>query len=184
MNNTIVTKRNASSYRSIKTEIRISDTEGRGLFAKDPIRKGEIVSVRGGHIISRQMEKKIKKPDGYWGYPIADEFVLAPINTQEVEDVMMFLNHSCEPNVGILGQIIFVAMRSIDSGEELTIDYAMFGANKEPMRCNCRYTDCRGLITDSVWKIKKLQVKYRGYFSSYIQLKINSMSAKIRTVNL
>ena len=87
MNNTIVTKRNASLYRSIKTEIRISDTEGRGLFAKDPIPKGEIVSVRGGHIISRQMEKKIKKPDGYWGYPIADEFVLAPINTQEVEDV-------------------------------------------------------------------------------------------------
>jgi uncharacterized protein len=50
MNNTKVTERNASSYRSIKTEIRLSDTEGRGLFAKQPIRKGEIVSVRGGHI--------------------------------------------------------------------------------------------------------------------------------------
>ena len=175
MNNAKVTKRNASSYRSIKTEIRKSDTEGRGLFAKDPIREGEIVSVRGGHIITRQMEKEIIKPDGYWGYPIADEFVLAPLNTQEVESVMMFLNHSCEPNVGILGQIIFVAMRNIDSGEELTIDYAMFGANNEPMRCNCRSSSCRGLITDSDWKIKRLQVKYRGYFSSYIQLKINDI---------
>jgi len=45
------------------------------------------------------MEKKIIKPDGYWGYPIADEMVLGPLNTQEVESVMMFLNHSCEPNV-------------------------------------------------------------------------------------
>ena len=133
MDSTKVTKRNASSYRSVKTEIRISDTEGRGLFAKKQIRKGEIVSVRGGHIITLQMEEKIKKPDGYWGYPIADEFVLAPLNIQEVESVMMFLNHSCEPNVGILGQIIFVAMRDIDSDEELTIDYAMFGANKQPM---------------------------------------------------
>jgi SET domain-containing protein len=53
MNITEFTKRNASSYRSIKTEIRISNTEGRGLFAKESIRKGEIVSVRGGHIISR-----------------------------------------------------------------------------------------------------------------------------------
>jgi SET domain-containing protein len=88
---------------------------------------------------------------------------------------MMFLNHSCEPNVGILGQIIFVAMRNIDSGEELTIDYAMFGANKKPMQCNCRFSNCRGLITASDWKIKKLQVKYRGYFSSYIQLKINDI---------
>jgi len=175
MGHTKVTEKNASSYRSIKTEMRNSYTEGRGLFAKEPIRKGEIVSVRGGHIITRQMEKKIKKPNGYWGYPIADEFVLAPLNTQEVEDVMMFLNHSCEPNVGILGQIIFVAMRNIDSGEELTIDYVMFGANKEPMHCNCRSSNCRGLITASDWKIKILQVKYRGYFSSYIQLKINDI---------
>jgi len=110
-----------------------------------------------------------------WGYPIADEFVLAPFNTQEVEDVMMFLNHSCDPNVGILGQIIFVAMRYIDSGEELTIDYVMFGANKEPMRCNCRSADCRGLITASDWQIMKLQENYRGYFPSYIQLKINDI---------
>jgi uncharacterized protein len=172
MSNTKGTERNATSYRSVKTEIRISGTEGRGLFAKEPIRKGEVISVRGGHIITRQVEKKIKKPDGYWGYPIADEFVLAPLNAHEVESVMMFLNHSCEPNVGILGQIIFVAMRNIDSGEELTIDYAMFGADKKPMRCNCRSSNCRGLITDSDWKIKELQVKYRGYFSSYIQLKI------------
>ena len=49
MNITEFNKRNASSYRSIKTEIRISNTEGRGLFAKGSIRKGEIVSVRGGH---------------------------------------------------------------------------------------------------------------------------------------
>ena len=76
------------------------------MFAKESIRKGEIVSVRGGHIITRQMEKNVNKPDGYWGYPIADEFVLAPLNTQEVEDVMMFLNHSCDPNVGILGHVI------------------------------------------------------------------------------
>jgi hypothetical protein len=175
LQNAKLSKRNASSYRSIKTEIRTSDTEGRGLFAKESIRKGEIVSVRGGHIITRQMERKIEKPDGYWGYPIADKFVLAPLNTREVEEVMMFLNHSCEPNVGILGQIIFVAMRNIDSGEELTIDYAMFGANTEPMRCKCRSSNCRGKITDSDWKIQKLQEKYRGYFSSYIQLKINDI---------
>jgi len=175
MNITEFPKRNASSYRSVKTEIRKSDTEGHGLFAKELIREGEIVSVRGGHIITRQMEENVNKPDGYWGYPIADDYVLAPLNTQEVADVMMFLNHSCDPNVGILGQIIFVAMRDIDSNEELTIDYAMFGANKEPMQCNCRSTNCRGIITDSDWRIKNLQEKYGGYFSSYIQMKINDI---------
>lgn len=166
----------AYSHRSIKTEIRISETEGRGLFAKEPISKGETVSVRGGHIITRQVQEKMEKPEGYWGYPITDEFVLAPFTREEVENVMMFLNHSCEPNIGILGQIIFVAMRDIKRGEELAIDYAMFGANKEPMSCNCQSSICRGLITDSDWRLEALQIKYRGYFSSYIQLKIDNSS--------
>jgi SET domain-containing protein len=175
MNHTKVTTTNASSYRSIKTEIRRSHTEGRGLFAKEAIGKGEIISVRGGHILSRAMEEKITKPMGYWAYPIADELVLAPLTREEVETVMMFLNHSCEPNVGILGQIIFVAMREITPDEELTIDYAMFGADTEPMPCNCRTAHCRGLITNTDWRLEQLQTKYRGYFSSYIQLKINAM---------
>lgn len=34
----------------------------------------------------------------------------------------MFLNHACEPNVGIQGQIVFVAMRNVAAGEELTLD--------------------------------------------------------------
>lgn len=182
MDKTTGAERDAASYRSEKTEVRTSITEGRGLFARELIHKGEIVSVRGGHILTRQMEDDIKKPDGYWGYPVADEFVLAPLNTREVESVMMFLNHSCEPNVGILGQIIFVAMRDIDSGEELTIDYAMFGADKEPMKCNCRSSSCRGLITELDWNIETLQVKYRGYFSSYIQLKIDNMVKDIAPV--
>ena len=64
MNTTDVTRRNASSYPSMKTEIRKSDTQGRGLFAREPIRKSEIISVRGGHIMTREMETEIEKPDG------------------------------------------------------------------------------------------------------------------------
>lgn len=167
-------KYDAASFRSPKAEIRNSETAGRGLFAKKKFWRGEIVSVRGGHILTRQMERTLQKPDGYWGYPIADDFVLAPLNAHEVESVMMFLNHSCEPNVGILGQVVFVAMRDIAPGEELTIDYAMFGADTKRMRCNCRTAACRGWITNADWKLKTLQRKYRGYFSSYIQHKIEA----------
>ena len=169
---------NAASYRSAKTEIKNSKIAGRGLFSRETIRKGEVVSVRGGHIITRQMEKEISKPRGYWGYPIADDFVLAPFTAKEVEDVMMFLNHSCEPNIGILGQIIFIAMRELSVDEELTIDYAMFGADQESMRCNCRSPQCRRLITNLDWKIEILQLRYRGYFSSFVQQKIESAARK------
>jgi SET domain-containing protein len=162
----------ATSYRSPKTVVRVSGTHGRGLFAAKAIRKGEIVSIRGGHILPRRLPKRQRKPAGYWGYPIADGFVLGPLTKRETESVMMFLNHSCAPNVGIRGQILFVAMRAIRPGEELTIDYAMFGGDPKPMRCGCRAADCRGLITAADWRRKDLQRKYRGYFSSYLRTKV------------
>src|SRR6185369_14167293 len=96
----------AASYRSPKTKVRSSGTHGRGLFAARAIRTGEIVSIRGGHILDRRAQARPRKPAGYWGYPIADGFVLGPLTRRETESVMMFLNHSCEPNVGIQGQVL------------------------------------------------------------------------------
>lgn len=36
---------------------------------------------------------------------------------------MLYTNHSCDPNIGLQGQIVFVAMRDIAAGEELTHDW-------------------------------------------------------------
>jgi hypothetical protein len=158
----------AKSYRSPKTRVLRSKTHGRGLFATKPIRRGEIVSVRGGHILTRTMLRGRRLPPGYWGYPIADGIVLGPLTKSETESVMMFLNHSCAPNVGIGGQIVFVAMRDIRAGEELTIDYAMFGGYGKPMRCACGAPGCRKRITPSDWKRADLQRRYGPYFSWHV----------------
>jgi SET domain-containing protein len=162
----------AASYRSPKTKVRTSRTHGRGLFATEPIRKGEIVSVRGGHILTPTMLKKRRLPEGYWGYPIAPGLVLGPLTRRETTSVMMYLNHSCEPNVGILGQIIFVAMRAIRPGEELTIDYAMFGGDPTPMPCKCQTASCRRVIAPTDWRRKDLRRRYAGYFSSHLMAKV------------
>ena len=42
------------SYRSPKTEVRESPIHGRGLFANADIAKGEVVAVKGGHIVNRE----------------------------------------------------------------------------------------------------------------------------------
>jgi uncharacterized protein len=170
-----------TSYRSPKTEVRSSGTHGRGLFAAKPIRKGEIVSIRGGHILDRHAQARRRKPAGYWGYPIADGFVLAPLTARETQTVMMFLNHSCQPNVGIQGQIVFVAMRNIRPGEELTIDYAMFGGDPKPMRCQCNAASCRGVVTAADWRRKDLQRRYRGYFSAYLLARMTRTSSSAAT---
>lgn len=109
---------------------------------------------------------------------IDDNFVLAPLKKNEIKKIMMFLNHSCEPNVGMRGEISFTAIRDIRSGEELTIDYAMIDADRYEMKCSCRKKDCRKIISGNDWKSEKLQKKYKGYFSRYIQDKIESRQIK------
>ena len=82
---------------------------------------------------------------------------------------MMFINHSCEPNVGFAGNTALVAMRDIGPGEELTTDYALFDDHDQIMECQCRTPSCRGTISGKDWQRHDLQRKYGPYFSSYLQ---------------
>jgi len=79
--------------------------------------------------------------------------------------VMLFLNHSCDPNVGFAGNVVLVAMRDVSPGEELTTDYALFDDYEGSMRCRCGSASCRGIVDGRDWRRAELQARYRGYFS-------------------
>ncbi len=158
-----------SSYISPKTKKgKASRIHGRGLFANEPIRKNEIVAIKGGHIITRDQLRKRSKTIGDSYIQIDDDFFLAPISKREHDRVMMFLNHSCDPNVGVKGQITYVAMRNIKTGEELTLDYAMIDDDDFEMSCHCGKPNCRRVVTGKDWKLKSLQKKYGKYFATFI----------------
>src|SRR3712207_8604698 len=56
-----------------------------------------------------------------------------------------YINHSCEPNsfMKILhGHILFIALRDIRPGEEITIDY-ISTYHSDRKRCHCRAPSCR-----------------------------------------
>ena len=55
---------------------------------------------------------------------------------------MLFINHSCEPNVGIGGNVVFIAVR-YRTGEELTTGYALFDDYDGMMEWRCSYPLCR-----------------------------------------
>jgi hypothetical protein len=76
--------------------------------------------------------------------------------------------------VGIKGQIVFLAMRDISAGEELTLDYATIDQGSEPMACRCGAEGCRGLITGQDWRNPGLQQKYGSYFAWYLLEKIRA----------
>ena len=73
---------------------------------------------------------------------------------------MMFLNHSCEPNVGVQGQIVFGAMRDVAAGEELTLHYGTIDHDTEPLACRCGAVACRGVVSGLDWQRPELQRKY------------------------
>jgi SET domain-containing protein len=156
------------SYRSPKTVVRPSRIVGRGLFAALPIADGEIVCVKGGHLLTKAEVASYKGVANEAELQIADELFLAPVSASEFESLMMFLNHSCEPNVGVQGQIVFVAMRDIAVGEELTLDYATIERPAEPMACRCGAKGCRRVITAQDWRKPELRRAYGRFFAWYL----------------
>jgi uncharacterized protein len=157
------------SYKSPKTEIKPSSIEGKGMFAKEEIKKGEVVFIKSGHIVDKKTLDSLKDIAADSEQQLTDDFFLAPLSTEEMVETMGYINHSCEPNVGLLGNIVWVAIRNIEKGEEITIDYCTHQGNPDyQMACNCKLSNCRGIITGNDWKNKDLQDKYGKYFSSYL----------------
>jgi SET domain-containing protein len=157
------------SYRSPKTEVRESKIHGRGLFAKVDIAKGEILAIKGGHIIDREtLRREITPRLGPVEIQIDDDLFIAPVTHDERELSMLYSNHSCDPNIGLRGEITFVAMRDIPAGEELTHDWAMTDNDDYSLECNCGASACRKTLTGKDWQRPELQKKYAGYFSAYL----------------
>ncbi|MBV8069380.1 MAG: SET domain-containing protein-lysine N-methyltransferase [Acidobacteriaceae bacterium] len=59
-----------------------------------------------------------------------------------------YINHSCDPNLVariIRGHILYMSLRDIRRGEELTVDYH-FDKKVERVSCSCGAAKCRGTI--------------------------------------
>jgi len=160
------------SYLSKKTAVKPSPIHGKGLFATAPIRKGEVVCVKGGHVFTGENLRGITARLGPAEIQIADDLFIGPLDEEEREGGMIYSNHSCDPNIGIQGQVVFLAMRDIAAGEELTHDWATTDNDTYEMECNCGAANCRKVITGQDWRKPELQEKYRGFMASYLQSKI------------
>jgi len=165
---------NDLSYRSAKTEVRESPIHARGLFAKQAIAAGEVVAIKGGYILTGTEWAVLERQLGPAEIQISEEHFIAPTSQEQRDGCMVYSNHSCDPNIAIQGQIVFVAMRDIAPDEELTHDWATTDDLDYAMECNCGSPGCRGTITGRDWMKTELQQKYRGWFSWFIQRKIDA----------
>src|SRR4029453_957202 len=119
------------TYRSPSTEVRDSPIHGRGLFARKAIARGEIIAVKGGHVLTGLQWRALEPTLGSAEIQIAEDLFIAPVDRDERHGSMLYINHSCDPSIAIQGQIVLVAMRDVRAGEELTIDWATTDAFDE-----------------------------------------------------
>jgi uncharacterized protein len=170
----------ALSWRSPKTAVRPSPIHGRGLFAVAPIAKGEIVVVKGGYVFEGRELPALSAELGPAEIQIGEALFIGPRRSEERDGGMIFSNHSCEPNIGVAGQIVFVALRDLEAGEELTHDWATTDDDDYELACRCGSATCRGVITGQDWRKPELQAKYGENMSWYLRRKIERLAGRQR----
>ena len=125
---------------------------GYGIYAKKAIAAGETL-FHGEQMAQRLVTRRFveenwseaeKQVFRRYAYPLSNEVFLLWDNDPSAWAPQ---NHCCEPNTGYNGLNV-IALRRIQPGEELTLDYASFlDEHMEPFQCRCGAPGCRGLIT-------------------------------------
>lgn len=156
-----------------KAEARPVGEKGWGSFATEPIAAGEVVAGFGGWVVDRLVLATMSHDRQARSIQIDDNLYLVSSEEREPGDM---LNHSCEPNCGLLGSQLLVAMRDIAAGEEITFDYAMCDTSDyDEFRCLCATASCREIVTGGDWRLTELQERYAGWFSPYIARRIAAL---------
>lgn len=163
------------SYLSPKLKARASPGNGRGVFASEDVSAGEVLAVWGGRVIDEQEMRSLPERDLMHTLQIDEGFYIAPAKPRDPAD---FVNHSCDPNAGMRGQVTLVALREISAEDEVCYDYVMTeGTPYNEFDCRCGSPSCRGRVSAEDWRRPELWERYAGHFSPYIERRIRALQA-------
>jgi hypothetical protein len=161
-------------YLSPKLEARPAPNKGgMGVYACEAIRRGEVVAMWGGRVIPVEEIYYYNEELRRYLIQVEEGLFLTPSWPTEPAE---YFNHSCDPNTGLSGQSALVAMRDIEAGEEVCFDYAM--SESHPLfefDCHCGSPLCRSRTSAEDWRNRELQLRYAGYFSPYLQRRIEAL---------
>jgi hypothetical protein len=166
-----------TGYLSPKLEVRRAPEKGgSAVYALKSVKQHELLAVWGGQVVTLDQVLALPRDEQGHTIQIYEGLYLAPLDMEEPADCV---NHSCNPNAGIHGQISLVAMREIAAGEEITFDYAMADSSSfDEFDCACGAPTCRGRVSGSDWMLPELWRRYDGYFSTYLQQRIELLRKK------
>ncbi|MEZ5063523.1 MAG: SET domain-containing protein-lysine N-methyltransferase [bacterium] len=127
---------------------------GRGVFARRDLESGDVAFVFRGKGYSRQ-HRIHGTPLGAYLLQVGDGKYILPVSPGR------YVNHSCEPNVGLVDERTLVMLAPVAAGTELRFDYST-SMNEDfwTMACACGKPTCRGLVED----FKRLPATLQQYY--------------------
>jgi hypothetical protein len=136
------------------------------MFAIQAIPKNEVVVIWEGRDVDAngfaqlpesELDYYLRLDEDRW--QIAREFGI-----REPAD---YVNHSCDPNCGMITEKSIATLRTIEIGEEITFDYAMTEGDLPEIpvsdiipSCGCGSKLCRGRISSHDWFHQDLIARY------------------------
>lgn len=156
---------------SSSIELRISAIEGNGMFAKRIILPEEILIVEQGLEVDGKIVEICEEAGFNTNLCIGwnKYLVHAPLNDVSTG----YINHSCTPNIGLSNDCTMVAIKAINPGEEIVIDYGLFESDRNwTMKCNCGSTNCRHTITGRDFLLLRNDLKLNKYLSPYLKERV------------
>lgn len=158
---------------------------GHSLVAARDIAAGEIVRAReqqAHHLVSRGHAERSWQAERRWhaeqswhaeqlawfrrhAQPISDDlFITWPADPEG----WLPVQHSCDPNLWFSG-LDWVARRTIDRNEALTLDYATCGVPAEAFACRCGTALCRGVVRPDDHLAAWVQARYGDHVTDYVR---------------
>jgi SET domain-containing protein len=96
---------------------------GLGLFATRPIKRGAYIATYRGPVLTAKEADRREARGARYMFELNSKWT---IDGSPRYNVARYINHSCKPNakpVGRNGKIVIVALRQIESEDEITYDY-------------------------------------------------------------
>ncbi len=149
--------------------VRPSKIHGKGIFALNNVKKGDVIFKLPGVIVHRE----IKNEKESWRFvnwiEIAKNTWINPNRTS-----VRNFNHSCDPNAIITPQHTVRAIKPIAAGDEITFDYSLTDTDTYwKVACKCGAKRCRKVI-GSVQSLPTRAFKAkRSYIPPYARVAFN-----------
>lgn len=137
---TLVHDRGVTISCTIDAMVRLAPAaNGQGVFAERPYAAGEVIlTFTGEDLTTAEADRRAVRHHCLDVGPGRQLFVDPPAR---------FLNHSCDPNAGLIDAVTLAAVRPIAEGEEISFDYSTCVPDASwTLACRCGAPSCRGVV--------------------------------------